>query len=308
MESVAEYFQTLVEYGRADGSAWPVDLQPEQLGLGREGRWIVLPESVDLLNQRAIEGGLSNAARQWSRSLEVFPAIDSTNSALMALGASIGGTVYLAECQTGGRGRRGRTWFSPFAGNLAMSLGFELGLPPADLGGLSLVVGLALVNALEQFSVPDVGLKWPNDVQVAGKKISGILVELQMIAGRTYAVIGIGINVALPRTVEAAIDQQVTDLRSHTGSLTRSTVAATVINSTYDFVSQFVSLGFEPLRDVWNSRHVLDGCMVDLHGPAGVLKSGRVVGVGGDGALLLECDGVVEAVVAGEVSVRQQQS
>ena len=307
-QATNDYFRRLLEQGRGDRAAWPVTLDPEQLGLRVVGGEVQVPAGLDLLDAGSIRERLSVGTSQWLRHLEVFAAIDSTNSVMMERAAEIGGTVLLAECQTDGRGRRGRTWFSPFASNIAVTMGFECARKPAALSGLSLVIGLAIVDALSPLGEAAWGLKWPNDVQVGGRKIAGILVELQSLGTRTFAVVGVGINVALPAAVSEAVDQEITDLRQAGVTADRNRIAAGVLNSVHDFFVQFDGSGFGPLRDAWNRYHVLDGQEVDVIGPADSRLSGRVVGVDVDGALQLDVAGRVQPVVAGEVSVRRRSA
>src|SRR5690606_6260917 len=123
---------------------------------------------------------------------------------------SVDGHVCLAELQIAGRGRRGRDWFSPFGANLALTIGKRIDRPAAALGGASLVVGLAVLDALEQLGVPELALKWPNDVLLRGAKLGGILIELSA-RPQTELVVGIGLNVALPPRIRAELPQEVTD-------------------------------------------------------------------------------------------------
>ena len=304
MDRELEYFHALVRNGFADLGEWPVDLSPAQLGLPVDGDTVRLPHDINLLSAERIVDALAPAARSWLRRIEVFPAIGSTNTELMKPDVDGHGVVFLSECQTGGRGRRGRSWSSPFGRNIAMSLGFGMERGPAEFGGLSLVVGLGVHAALERCGVRGAGLKWPNDVQVAGRKLCGILVELQSAGARTIAVVGIGINVALPDGVAAAIDQQVTDVRSAGGTGDRNQIAAAVISAVYEIVARFDAAGFAPLRSAWDAVDVLNGVDVDVIGPSGVIRTGTVTGVDTDGALLIDTGGVVSPVVAGEVSVR----
>jgi BirA family biotin operon repressor/biotin-[acetyl-CoA-carboxylase] ligase len=115
---------------------------------------------------------LSQDSRRWVRELRVHTEIDSTNTRLMARAASetIDGVVCIAERQTGGRGRRGRTWLTPAGSNIALSLGKSVPISISEVAPLSLVVGLAVVDAMTRVGVNDVSLKWPNDVLWAEKR------------------------------------------------------------------------------------------------------------------------------------------
>lgn len=122
------------------------------------------------------------------------------------------GAVCLAESQRAGRGRRGRDWLSPCARNLYLSMLWRFPHGPETLGGLALAVGLAVRAALEDAGVPGVTLKWPNDALYRGSKLAGALIELSGEAGgASCVVVGVGINVSMPRERAAAIAQPWTD-------------------------------------------------------------------------------------------------
>ena len=131
--------------------------------------------------------------------LEIFQSIDSTNryARERAEAEAISGAVVLAENQTAGRGRRGKTWVSPFAANLYMSIVWDFDQGAESLQGLSLAVGVGVRRTLVELGLQDVQLKWPNDIYIGGKKLGGILLE--MIGdpnGRCTVIIGIGLNVS----------------------------------------------------------------------------------------------------------------
>ena len=129
--------------------------------------------------------------------LDVLFSVDSTNAEVMRrldAGAATPFAV-VAERQTAGRGRRGRAWVSPFGANLYCTLGISVRGGPKELEGLSLVVGLAVVRAIQSLGIAGVGLKWPNDILLDGKKLAGILLELTGDPADLCSVaIGIGIN------------------------------------------------------------------------------------------------------------------
>ena len=132
--------------------------------------------------------------------VEVLPQIDSTNSELMrrARAGRLEPVLLVAEQQTAGRGRLGRDWHSDAGGGRSSggSLTFSLGLPlsPRDWSGLSLAVGVSLVQSLH----PDLRLKWPNDVWLHERKLAGILIETASLGEARYAVVGVGINIKEP--------------------------------------------------------------------------------------------------------------
>lgn len=147
----------------------------------------------------------------------MLETIDSTNAeAMRQLEAGAGaGLVCTAEQQSAGRGRRGRTWVSPFARNLYLSVAWRYHQGAAALEGLSLAVGVAVARALAANGLPAVQLKWPNDVIFRGAKLGGVLLEMTGdAAGVCQIVVGVGLNVAMPDSAAVAIDQAWTDIKS----------------------------------------------------------------------------------------------
>jgi len=272
------------------------------------GKGYRLAEAVDLLDGRAILAQLAKTevGPDLERlSLSVFDSIDSTNAAVMRAESGPGTVpICIADSQSAGRGRRGRAWQSPPGQNLYLSLGLEFGGGFSALDGLSLVFGVALAEALEGLGLDDVQLKWPNDVFHDGRKLAGILVELQgeLEEGRIQVVAGVGLNVHM---VEAPdVDQAWTSLAKAEPerSWSRNKVAATVIASVLNACREFSHSGFEAFRDRWQRRDLFFGRPLSS-------AQGQLIGVGqgidSDGSYLIESDaGVVTAVRAGEISLR----
>jgi len=288
-------------------SDWPRFLpEPEELGLLSEGGFLRLPEGIPLLDPGLIRSALSRSASDWLRHLRVYQVIGSTNAALMEMAAEKGvdGQVRLAELQSQGRGRRGRNWYSPFGANLALSMGFSARREAAELGGLSLVVGLALLDALERQGVAGLALKWPNDLLLEGSKLGGILIEVASTPHGIELVIGVGLNIRLPAAVRATLDQSVSDIEGAGISVDRNLLAASVVSSVHEFVGEFQRHGFAPFSDVFNARHYFHGAECQML-QGSVSESGRVEGVTEQGALVLRAkDGRTRVFHGGEVSLR----
>lgn len=271
------------------------------------GYWLESP--LDLLDADAIRAAMATDARARLQALEVAWRIDSTNSALLARCAPEDGiAALLAEQQTAGRGRRGRAWVSPLAAHLYLSVlrRFDGGL--ARLGGLSLVAGIAVAEALrDRFGIA-VGLKWPNDLLLDGRKLGGILVEGGgEHGGPVQAVIGIGINVRMPETVATDIGQPWIDLASVDSSmgLQRSRLAATVLESLVRALDDFDAHGLPAFLERYRALDVLSGHAIDVHGPDGV-QAMQALGLAGDGGLRVRRDDGSESILhSGEVSVRR---
>jgi BirA family biotin operon repressor/biotin-[acetyl-CoA-carboxylase] ligase len=171
---------------------------------------------VELLDGEAIARALSATASPHLSRIDVFQSIDSTNTYARELAEkeSASGAVILAEQQTAGRGRRGKTWVSPFAANIYLSVVWDFEQGAQSLEGLSLAVGVAVKRALTAHGVAGVKLKWPNDIYVEQKKLGGILLE--MIgdpAGHCTVVVGVGLNIAMPTQQGSAIEQDWTILQ-----------------------------------------------------------------------------------------------
>lgn len=209
-----------------------------------------------------------------------------------------------AEYQEAGRGRRGRNWQSPMATNLYFSYGWKTELPVQQLGGLSLVVGISMVEALEPMGFDDLKLKWPNDVRFAQKKLAGILIELNGDAsGDLEVIIGVGLNVNM-QNQKSEIDQDWTSLAILNGKpIARQNVLLLILEKLQSNLKRFEQNGFISFQDAWNcydetlnKEVTIIRAQDDLHGVA--------KGVDDTGALLLEADGELQTVYAGEVSLR----
>ncbi|MCY1300423.1 Bifunctional ligase/repressor BirA [compost metagenome] len=232
-------------------------------------------------------------------------AVDSTNAEAMRrleAGASTPFAV-LAERQTAGRGRRGRTWVSPFGANLYCTLGISVRGGAKELEGLSLVVGLAVARAIQSMGVDGVGLKWPNDILLGGRKLAGILLELTGDpADLCWVAIGIGINVNM--RVADAIDQPWTSLYQASGSMVDRNRLLIALNKELDWhLSRHREEGFAASRAEWESLHIWQGRQVSLSTAANKVV-GRALGIDEQGALRLEVDGVERRYSGGELSLR----
>ena len=290
--------------GVSRAAVWKrLQLLEVELGLSLQrvrGRGYRLASALSLLDSERLVA----ASRELGWSVALYESLDSTNAEVLRQLAA-GGTaplLVMAEAQENGRGRRGRSWTSPFGENLYYSLGlrFESGFP---LDGLSLTVGLAVRQALLAQQC-DAGLKWPNDLLVKGRKIAGILLELAGEPGGAYQlVIGVGINVnMLPGSVE--IDQAWTSLRAERRQLIdRTALAVSLGEALASYLARHEQEGFAGLREEWEVAHLwqgLEGCVV-----AGARRTeGRILGVDRSGALRLEVLRSEQLFSGGELSLR----
>ncbi|HKQ30607.1 MAG TPA: bifunctional biotin--[acetyl-CoA-carboxylase] ligase/biotin operon repressor BirA [Burkholderiales bacterium] len=253
----------------------------------------------------AFLGGRGPTARQ----IEILEQVDSTNRYLLehVLGKTDpSGKVCLAEAQTQGRGRRGRTWITTPYRNLMLSMAWRFAGGPAMVAGLSLAAGVAIVRALERYGVRDVGLKWPNDLLCGTRKLAGLLVDVQGEAtGPCTVVLGVGINCHLAASDAKQIDQAWTDLQTETGAtVDRNRLAAFVIDELHRMFATFAERGLAGFRAEWERRHLYTGKPVSLHqGDRRI--DGVVEGVDDNGALRLrDTQGDTRTFFSGEVSLR----
>lgn len=235
----------------------------------------------------------------------VFDSLDSTNAeALRSIERGMAAPfLVLAERQTAGRGRRGRKWVSPFAENLYYSLVLRIDGGMRQLEGLSLVVGLAVMETLRGLGIAGAGLKWPNDVLVGEKKIAGILLELVGDpADVCHVVLGVGINVNMQEADE--VDQQWTSMYLEAGrAFDRNLLVARLGGVLQEHLNRHQSSGFAVLQAQWEQGHLWQGRAVSLI--AGVNRiDGVVMGIDGQGALRLKVDGVEKVFSGGELSLR----
>lgn len=238
--------------------------------------------------------------------IEVVEQTGSTNSDLLQRVCGLTEPVLLiAENQTGGRGRAGRAWHSAPGASLTFSLAWPFGRALHELAGLTLATSMALVRALSAFGVRT-ELKWPNDVLKEGHKLAGVLIETAANADRVWAVIGVGLNLALPDELEERIGQQVADAR-WLAQLDRNTLMAGLLDHLVSMLRLFDAQGFEPLRAEWNSLHAHAGRPVVVVDRGRVVHDGWAVGVDAHGRLLLDTVSGRIAIASGDVSLRAKE-
>jgi BirA family biotin operon repressor/biotin-[acetyl-CoA-carboxylase] ligase len=281
-------------------SEWGIDLD----SCRRRGYRI--PGGLSLLDRTVIEKHLCPTATALA-ALETFQQVDSTNEIAMHLARESNGSgcLVLAEMQTAGKGRRGRTWVSPYGRNIYFSLVRRFSGGAAVVQGLSLAVGVVIVQALKDFGVSDLRLKWPNDILWRGKKLGGILLEINGDpAGSFDVIVGLGINVNMATREGEQIDQEWVTLAAITGAtVDRSRLSAHLANSLLPMLATYEVKGFASYRNSWQE---LDSC----YGQTVVLNvgdkdiTGIAKGVTGAGALRIEtAEGLLE-FSGGEISLR----
>lgn len=239
--------------------------------------------------------------------IEVHSVIDSTNSYLLRrIPHQVKqGQVCVAEFQNSGRGRRGRQWISPFGSHIYMSMYWCLEQGISAAMGLSVVAALAVSDSIYKLYNVDVELKWPNDIYANGKKLAGILIELEGQAlESSHCVIGIGLNINMPAKAAEDIDQPWTDLQTVTsGEIDRNHLVSTLIQCLIVRLNQHKVNGIITMLDDWFKQDLY------LNKPVRLITGeketlGICRGINNQGALLLEVDRQVKPIYGGEVSLR----
>lgn len=235
--------------------------------------------------------------------IEVVAETGSTNSDLMnRLSVLSSPTLLVAESQTQGRGRAGRAWLSASEASLTFSLAWKLRRQMQELAGLPLAVGVAISQALELYDVRTT-LKWPNDILKDGKKLGGVLIETAAVQEGVWAVIGLGLNLALPDSLEMQIGQPAAEAR-WLAQLDRNQLIATLLNRLAEVLVQFENEGFAAFIADWNRLHAYTGKMVSMVDGNKVLSEGIAAGVDELGRLLLDTTAGRMAITSGDVSLR----
>ena len=276
------------------------------------GRGYRLAYPIERLDADGLRQAIEPVTASCLRNLKVLTHTDSTNQRLLESDASCDPQVVFAERQTAGRGRRGRSWCSPFASNLYFSLGWTFPSWPPQLGTASLVVGIACARALQGRGLHAVRLKWPNDLRVGAAKLGGILIEQRGEAGGPCRlVIGIGINCAMQPEQGQSLDQPWTTVaevlqRQGQPPLSRGVLAACLLDALVAALTKFESCGFQPFLQDWNRLDAAADQPVRVLGVEPPI-TGIARGIDANGALIVEADGRRHHLHAGEVSLRLEE-
>lgn len=269
------------------------------------GKGYQLAQPIELLDRMKVVEHLTSS--QNNNVVEVHNIIDSTNNYLMRKlpNQVVQGQVCLAECQLAGRGRRGKEWVSPFGSHLYLSLYHKLDQGMSQAMGLSIACALAVAATISSLYSVDVELKWPNDIYINGKKLAGILIDLEgQATGECHSVIGIGVNVSMPAQVKSRIDQPWIDLSTALDiNIDRNLLAATLIFNLQERVNQHKKSGLQNMLDLWHKHDLFLNKAVKLITGTNE-KQGVCRGINEQGALLLEVDGETKPIYGGEVSMR----
>lgn len=266
-----------------------------------------LKEMDNKVSKKIIEQSLNEINTEKSIDVFVFDEIDSTNQWLINHLPNKDENEFLcvAESQTSGRGRSGRHWVSPSNSNIYMSFSYRSAIKRRDMSALSLIVGLALVRVLKNKGVSGVGLKWPNDVLLNGKKLAGMLIEAKVKQDCLYFVIGVGININMSADTVIESDIGWIDLSSKgVGLADRNELIALFYNECSSLVSSFLNDGFAALRDEWISCDQFFGKEIQIIDQGMVMLTGKSLGVDDGGCLLVQSGSSVKKIITGDVSLR----
>ncbi len=320
----------------ADGNFHSGEVLARQLGVSRAAVWKLIqtlqqwqlevysvrgkgykiPGGLSLLNQASIQQALSHKLQGSSnlfQEIEVVSSIDSTANYLVQQWRKNPGKgrVCIAEHQTAGRGRKGRPWISPFGANLYFSIGLELPLGLSALGGLSLVIGMALTQSINQLvtSEEQVKIKWPNDLLYQNRKMAGILVEASGESNdSSFLNIGVGINWNMQQTQGHLIDQPWANLTEVIpDSITRNQLLGMLLADLEKDLKQYLHQGFTNFAANWPKLSAYYLQPVVVHTLKGEV-SGKEVGIESNGALQVAVDNSVQVFYSGEVSLRALSS
>lgn len=266
-----------------------------------------MTQELELLDSRHIRTLLDSQVAAHIPEISIHASLDSTNTWLMQR-AETGipsGSVCLAEQQTAGRGRHGRTWVSPPGGNLYLSLLWRYPMQPKRLSGLSLACGVAVVRALWQLGITGLTLKWPNDLLLHNRKLAGLLIEVRGdIEGPSYIIIGLGLNIHLPTQYATTIEQPwiALDHCFSNQAHSRNLLVATILNQMIQAVIEFGSGGLTPFLADWNGCDAL--CAKEVRLKIGNENiDGYYLGIDQDGSLRLAVNSVELSYYGGEITL-----
>ncbi|MDD2236659.1 MAG: biotin--[acetyl-CoA-carboxylase] ligase [Kiritimatiellae bacterium] len=238
--------------------------------------------------------------------IHYFGELPSTNTAAKeaALSGCPEGTLFIAEHQTNGRGRRGRTWLAEASHGLCFSLLLRPVFSPRQLTLLPLLAAVAVSEAIENVSGIRAEVKWPNDLIIGGKKICGILTEAGFdLESIDYVVLGIGLNINTPaQAFPLELREIATSLAMETGApLDRRVLARAILDCFERRYTQACAEGFDAVLDAWCERSCTLGRTVTIRQETGTLQ-GRAEAITPEGALVLRLpNGSSQAVVSGDL-------
>lgn len=254
---------------------------------------------TERLDHAAIWDALSPELRN-QLCLEIFSELDSTNQYALHR-ATAPCLACLAEYQTQGRGRQGKRWIAPVGSGLCLSLKYCYPITTFPLVGLNLALALTVAKLLRNLGAAEVGVKWPNDIGWNYRKLAGLLLETRLTTHSYEVVLGIGLNIQMPETVE--IDQAWVDLQTvMRRSISRNTVASLLIEHGMDTLKNYPTTHFTPFLAEWDAFDLLKSKQIQVVMPT-TTYVGIACGIDESGGLRLQVGETQQIVYYGEASV-----
>jgi BirA family biotin operon repressor/biotin-[acetyl-CoA-carboxylase] ligase len=267
-----------------------------------------LPKKISFFNIENIRRELGELNQFVN--LELLNVIDSTNKYLnTSANIKPHASVVIANIQTKGKGRRGRSWQASVGESLSMSILWKFDKGASGLSGLSLVVGVAIQRLMKKIGINNSFLKWPNDLLILEGdsyfKLAGVLIELQGdLESRCSAVIGVGLNYDLSNDILNNIDQPATNIKKYLHSdIDLNQLSAMLIKEIINALSEFEKNGFLSVKEEWLSYNAFKDKTISFIKSGGEVITGQIVDVENDGALnIMQNNGIHEILISGEVS------
>ena len=263
-----------------------------------------LTEKHDILTIEGIKNCLTT--RFIGADIYLFDAIDSTNdhaNKLAKQGAKEG-TVVLSESQSKGKGRLGRTWFSPSGANIYLSVILRPQMPTSQITLLTFAAAIAVARAIRDVTGLDADIKWPNDILIKGKKVAGILSEMGAKSDTIrFVVIGIGINVNLDKKdIPSELMDKATSIKIESNNaIDRKNLICRVLENLEKWYNLFERNGANDIIKEWKSLAITIGRDVKVQSGNSFIE-GRAVDIDENGALLIkDRNGVIQKVLSGDV-------
>lgn len=282
--AVSKHVDTLEDYGVAIYSV--------------KGRGYKLANPVSLIDSSRLIQAVDNRCFY-------FDEIPSTNGFMLSHTSELkSGDLCVAEYQSAGRGRRGRTWVSPYGHHLYFSQFWSFPQGMAQAMGLSLVVACSLVEVLKSFGIENVGVKWPNDIYLHFKKLAGILIEMSgQVDSECQLIIGIGVNMAMSEDQGKGIDQPWSDLSGLAAIPNKTDLVIAMHKQLKRDIQLFEREGLVAFKARWQQADLFHGKEIRLLMGENHLD-GICRGIDEQGAVLLEAADGIQAYIGGEISLR----
>lgn len=264
-----------------------------------------LKEAPELIQPEQVSDALHTQIL--GKKIVYYERVDSTNTVAKKLAdqGADDGTVVVAEEQTGGRGRLERSFLSPFAQGLWFSVIIRPNFPPMEVSRMTLVAAVAITKVLRKLGLIHCGIKWPNDILVHGKKLVGILTELNASVEKiNYLVMGIGINTGLSKkALPKELKKIVTSFAIEDVPVQRNRLLVELLQQLEQYYIIAQEQGFAPILEEWKVLSCTLGQNVNVIASDKIF-SGKAVDLDENGNLLVDTGNGIERVLAGDVHIR----